>query len=77
MTADQISRIACYERMKKRLTLEQVGEKAGYAHQTVSNFLRGQGKHNIQFFSVVCILEALGLELVVRRKKGENADAGQ
>lgn len=67
MTQDEIRRIVKAEKKRQRLTLQKVTDRSGVAYSTVQNF--AIGIRDTSLGVAIRLLDALGLELCVRRKK--------
>lgn len=69
MNQDEIRRIVKAEKKRQRLTWQKVTDRSGIAYSTIQNF--AIGIRDTSLGVVIRLLDALGLELCVRRKKHE------
>lgn len=53
-------------RLQSNLTLRQLGDICGISWSTIQQF--ETGKRNIQAFSLECIIEGLGYELIIQKR---------
>ena len=69
MTQDEIRRIMKAEKKRQRLTWRKVTDRSGVSYSTIQNFAIGIRDTSLDV--AIRLLDALGLELCVRRKKHE------
>jgi len=69
MTQDEIRRIVKAEKRRQRLTWQKVTDRSGVAYSTIQNFAIGFRDTSLDV--AIRLLDALGLELCVRRKRHE------
>lgn len=67
MTNDDLRRVVRAEKKRQGKTWRQIHEESGIAATTIGNFCLGT--RNTSITVITAILDALGLELYVRRKK--------
>ena len=69
MTSDEIITALADRKEYLGMTYKAIGQKAGYRLTTVHDWLRGAINPSLDH--LVDLVEAMGLELVLREKKGE------
>lgn len=69
MTQDEIRRIVKAEKKRQRLTWRKVTDRSGVPYSTIQNFAIGIRDTSLDV--AIRLLDGLGLELCVRRKKHE------
>lgn len=74
MTSDEILAALADRKEYLDITYKELARKAGFAPTTVRDWLFG--KYNPTFNYLVDLVEAMGLELVLREKKGERRSCG-
>ena len=74
MTINQVLLIIDRAREEKGMTIEELNAKAGLGRTTYKQWMRGLYKPQMQ--TVMLAADAVGLEIVVRRKNDENHDNG-
>lgn len=67
MTADDIYTLIRKEKEERGLTYRQIGALAGYDFRGLFRIINGQA--NPRFETMVDLLNALGFELVIKRKE--------
>lgn len=66
MTAQEIARAVEAERLRTGMGIYEHGRKAGY---TRAAFWRALSGKNVNFYTLQSFAEAVGLEIVVRKKE--------
>ena len=69
MTVNQLLHIVDRERRRQGYTYEKLSMKAGFQKSLVSRWINASGKPHLTSF--IGVLDALGLELRIVRKKEE------
>lgn len=70
MDQEGLRRLLRAEKAKQNKTWRGISRKSGVAYSTIGNFLMGERDTSLNV--AIRLLEALGLELCVRRKKNEH-----
>lgn len=68
MTTEAVYRILMQEKEKQRLTYREIGEMAGYDPRGLYRIINGEANPRAQ--TVFDLVEAMGFELVLMRKRG-------
>lgn len=70
MTEEQIRSIVSRERKRQKMSLRTMGERTGLSHRTAHNYVSGRCSCSIG--NVIAMCDALGIEVVLRRKGNQN-----